>query len=48
MECLTLLFDKRFEAIFEDSILNDKIIFSSLNTILESYTCVGIVREQKF
>jgi DNA-directed RNA polymerase specialized sigma subunit len=31
----TLLFAKKFENLFENSILNDKIIFSSLNELLE-------------
>lgn len=31
----TLLFDKKLESLFQQSILNDKTIFSSLNTLLQ-------------
>ena len=31
----TLLFDKKFKSLFEHSLLNDKIIFSSLDKLLE-------------
>ena len=38
----TLLFDKRFESLLSNSVLNDKLIFSSLNTILEEDEIVSL------